>query len=109
MPFLSAMSERRRIRRRDGAHQWALLRDLNDPTLWIERYKTATWLDYLRHNSRLTKDDALVPEGLRALHRGEWPPQVRRMIERQTSRLPGRQPLGPRELPDPLADPTRSP
>ena len=96
VPFLSAMSERRRIRRRDGAHQWALLRDLGNPRLWIERYKTATWMDYLRHNSRQTKDDALVPERLRALHRGEWPPKVRRMIERQTSRLPGHQSQDPR-------------
>lgn len=96
VPFLAAMSERRRIRRRDGAHKWALLRDLNDPRLWIERYKTATWLDYMRHNSRMTKDDATVPERLRALHRGDGPPKVRRMIERQTSRLPNPQPNDPR-------------
>jgi len=106
VPFLAAMSERRRIRRRDGAHQWALLRDLNDPRLWIERYKTATWLDYQRHNSRLTKDDAHVPERLLALHRGDKPPKVRRMIERQTSRLPWAQALE-RDLPEPVTDPTR--
>lgn len=86
--FLQAMAERRRIRRRDGAHQWALLRDLHDPRLWIERYKTATWLDYLRHTTRITRADAEVPERLRALHRGEGPPRVRRLIERSTHRLP---------------------
>jgi len=86
--FLNAMAERRRIRRRDGAHRWALLRDLHEPRVWIERYKTATWLDYLRHNSRITRDDAVVPERLRALHRGDGPPKVRRMIERSTNRLP---------------------
>lgn len=101
--FLHAMSERRRIRRRDGAHQWALLRDLHEPRVWIERFKTATWLDYLRHNSRITQDDAVVPERLRALHRGEGPPRVRRLVERSTSRLPTRD---PRELDEP-ADPTR--
>lgn len=41
--FLEAMAERRRIRRRDGARHWLLLRDLSDPELWIERYDTATW------------------------------------------------------------------
>jgi MFS family permease len=86
--FLRAMGERRRIRRRDGARNWRLLRDLADPQLWIERYETPTWLDYLRLNSRLTQDDALVPERLRALHRGPAPPRVRRMIERQTSSVP---------------------
>lgn len=103
--FLHAMAERRRIRRRDGAHQWALLRDLHEPRIWIERYKTATWLDYLRHNSRITRDDAVVPERLRALHRGDGPPKVRRLIERPTSRLPWTA-SGPREIDEP-ADPNR--
>lgn len=99
--FLEAMSEWRRVRRRDGARNWRLLRDLADPELWIERYETPTWLDYVRHNSRMTQHDAIIPERLRALHRGPEPPRVRRMIERQsapplTERAPGN-----------LIDPTR--
>lgn len=103
--FLHAMAERRRIRRRDGAQKWALLRDLHEPRVWIERFKTATWLDYLRHTSRLTQDDAEVPERLRALHRGDGPPKVRRLIERTTSRLPWTS-KGPSEFDEP-ADPSR--
>lgn len=80
--FLAAMSERRRIRRRDGALNWRLLRDLSDPERWIERYETPTWLEYLRLNNRMTRNDAVVPESLRALHRGPDAPRVRRMIER---------------------------
>jgi MFS family permease len=80
--FLAAMSERRRIRRRDGALNWRLLRDLSDPELWIERYETPTWLDYARLYGRMTRNDAVVPESLRALHRGPEAPRVRRMIER---------------------------
>jgi MFS family permease len=105
--FLKAMAERRRIRRRDGAHQWALLRDVHEPRIWVERFKTATWLDYLRHTSRITQDDAVVSERLRALHRGEDLPRVRRMIERQTSRLPWTA-SGPREMETPANDPTRT-
>ncbi len=104
--FLNAMAERRRIRRRDGAHQWALLRDLHEPRVWIERFKTATWIDYLRHTSRPTQDDAVVPERLRALHRGDGPPKVRRMLERSTSRLPSTS-AGPRDIDDHGGDPTR--
>jgi MFS family permease len=89
--FLVAMSERRRTRRRDGALNWRLLRDLYDRELWIERYETPTWLDYIRHNNRLTQDDADVPARIRALHRGPGAPRVRRMIERQTSSLPAGQ------------------
>jgi MFS family permease len=106
--FLRAMDERRRIRRRDGANDWKLLRDLANPEIWVERYSTPTWLDYVRHNSRLTHEDAVIPERLRALHRGPERPQVRRMIERQTGALPIGQPSGTHDLAEPLTDPTRS-
>jgi hypothetical protein len=86
--FLNIMDERRRIRRRDGARNWTLLRDLADPEVWIERYKTPTWLDYIRHNSRMTQDDATVFKRLRALHSGTSLPIVRRLIERETGSLP---------------------
>lgn len=88
LEFLRAMAERRRIRRRDGALAWSLLRDLSDPRVWIERYKTPTWLDYIRLNQRVTKDDAYVPERLRELHRGAESPRVRRLIERQVTANP---------------------
>jgi hypothetical protein len=39
-------------------------------------------LDYARLNSRMTRNDAVIPESLRALHRGADAPRVRRMIER---------------------------
>jgi MFS family permease len=106
--FLRAMDERRRIRRRDGAKDWKLLRDLSDPEVWIERYSTPTWLDYVRHNSRLTQEDAVIPETLRALHRGPGKPVVRRMVERQTGALPVNQPSAEHDLAEPLTDPTRS-
>ncbi|HET9475556.1 MAG TPA: MFS transporter [Steroidobacteraceae bacterium] len=106
--FLRAMHERRRIRRRDGANDWKLLRDLADPEIWVERYSTPTWLDYIRHNSRLTHEDAVIPEKLRALHRGPERPIVRRMIERQTGALPSGQPSATADLGEPLTDPTRS-
>ena len=86
--FLGRMNERRRMRRRDGARNWRLLRDLSDPRLWIERYETPTWLDYIRLNNRATQDDAAVPTRLRELHRGTEGPRVRRRIERQTSSPP---------------------
>ena len=86
--FLGRMNERRRMRRRDGARNWRLLRDLSEPRLWIERYETPTWLDYIRLNNRATQDDASVPTRLRELHRGTEGPRVRRRIERQTSSSP---------------------
>jgi hypothetical protein len=108
LEFLAAMAERRRIRRRDGARNWRLLRDLADPRLWIERYETPTWLDYVRHNSRLTQEDASVPQRLRALHRGSDKPRVRRMLERQTGSLPIGQSVAAHDFAEPLTDPHRT-
>lgn len=88
LAFLKVMHERRRSRRRDGARRWRLLRDLGDPELWTERYETPTWLDYLRLNNRITHDDARLSDAIKALHRGEAPPLVRRKLERQTGSLP---------------------
>jgi MFS family permease len=86
--FLDAMSERRRIRKRDGARQWTLLRDLVNPELWIERYESPTWVEYVRHNQRVTQADAEIGDRVRSLHRGPSPPVARRLIERQVSALP---------------------
>lgn len=81
--FLDLMVERRRIRIRDGAQAWALMRDLQNPTRWTESYHTPTWVDYVRHNIRRTKADAENFARLRRLHQGPGLPDVRRMIERQ--------------------------
>ncbi|WP_026621834.1 MFS family permease [Ensifer sp. WSM1721] len=82
--FLKTMAERRRIRIRDGAGHWALMRDLENPTTWTETYHVPTWVEYVRHNQRRTQADASVGDKLTALHRGDQPPRVHRMIERQT-------------------------
>ncbi|WCP14580.1 Enterobactin exporter EntS [Sphingobium sp. AntQ-1] len=108
VPFLSAMSERRRIRRRDGAHGWTLMRDLGDPALWVERYHVSTWLDYVRHNQRRTVADIDNSQAIHALHAGPNPPVVHRMLERQTGSLPISRAPDPREMGDPMTDPTRS-
>ncbi|CAH0351866.1 MULTISPECIES: MFS transporter [unclassified Sphingobium] len=106
--FLAVMNERRRIRVRDGARHWTLLRDLGDENLWIERYTVPTWLEYIRHNQRRTHADTANSDLIQALHQGPNLPQVHRMIERQTSLfLPSRTDPPPAAI-DPLTDPTRS-
>ncbi|MBM0105178.1 MFS transporter [Steroidobacter sp. S1-65] len=108
LEFLNTMAERRRIRKRDGAMNWMLLRDLADPHVWVERFTTPTWLEYIRHNNRMTQDDANIPQRLRELHQGPGLPVVRRMIERQTGALPAGHVSTPHDLAEPLTDPSRS-
>jgi hypothetical protein len=105
--FLGAMTERRRIRRRDGARGWTLLRDLHDPEMWIERYHVATWLDYVRHNQRRTQADAENIATLQTVQKQGVPLRVHRMIERQTGSLPAAQRNDP-AIVDTAADPVRS-
>ena len=82
--FLDMMALRRRTRIRDGAKQWALLRDLEKPTVWTESYHLPTWMEYVRHSRRQTYADAEIAERLDALHQGGQPPVIHHMIERQT-------------------------
>lgn len=107
LEFLAAMGERRRIRRRDGARHWTLLRDLAEPELWTERYHAPTWLEYVRQNLRVTQDDAATWDRIHALHVGPSKPVVRRLIERQTSSVPASSQEKPRNLAEPLTDPAR--
>jgi MFS family permease len=83
--FLEVMIDRKRIRRRDGARRWTLMRDLEHPEIWTESFQTPTWVEYVRHSQRMTKADAGVSEKLRALHSGAEGPRVKRAIERPPS------------------------
>lgn len=85
--FLAVMTERHRVRLRDGARRWTLLRDLEDPMIWVEAYQTPTWVEYVRHNMRRTFADVENTDKLLALHQGEARPRVLRRIVRQT-RMP---------------------
>jgi predicted MFS family arabinose efflux permease len=102
--FLKAMAERRRVRRRAGARRWTLLRDLSDPEAWMERFHVSNWIEYIRHNSRITQADALLTGRAWELHAGPEPPRVRRLIERPTDA-----PVDPvlPELSEPLTDARR--
>lgn len=105
--FLRAMAERGRIRRRDGARRWTLLRDLGDPQVWIERYHSPTWIDYLRQSQRITHEDAAVWETIRGLHVGPDRPRVRHMLERQTTALHTEPPRREPDAAEPLIEPDR--
>lgn len=80
--FAAAMRVRQRIRRRDGARNWALWQDVTDRTRWIESYRVANWGDYLRHNMRRTEADRENMDTLARLNADPAGPAVRRYIAR---------------------------
>jgi MFS family permease len=55
--FYAAMQETRLIRKRNGAFDWSISRDVAAPNVWLERYHYATWGDYLRQRDRRTADE----------------------------------------------------
>jgi hypothetical protein len=84
--ILDAMAERHRIRRRDGAQHWTLMRDMEQPRAWVESFEIPTWMDYVRLHMRTTQADAPVSDRLRGLHQGDGAPRVRRRLIRSTAR-----------------------
>jgi hypothetical protein len=85
--FLRAAHALGRTRRRDGARRWSLMQDLDDPTRFVERYQTLTWLDHLRQWQRATLADQTVRERVLALHEGPHPPVVHHLWAREPDEL----------------------
>nr|WP_312891063.1 MFS transporter [Microvirga aerilata] len=79
-PFLAAASRLQRMRRRNGARRWALLRDATDPEVWIERFETPTWLDHLRVRERMTVVDREVEDRILSYHQDEGAPLTRYLL-----------------------------
>ena len=55
--FLAAMDAVGSARRRSGASNWGVFRDLSDAERIVERYVIESWADYLRQRERMTKAD----------------------------------------------------
>ena len=81
--FLQTMKEMRRIRQRDGAIRWNLLRDTADPQRYIETFVTESWADHLRQHERVTAEDREVEQRAQAFNLGPQPPKITHLIAEQ--------------------------
>lgn len=79
-PFVAAMHELRRVRRRDGAYRWDLYTDLERAGTYLETFVVDSWSEHLRQHGRLTVADLEVTKLTNSFHRGEEPPRVRHML-----------------------------
>ncbi len=77
-PFIQAIYEYGRIRRRDGAYRWAVFRDLEHSELYLEVFLVDSWAEHLRQHERLTVGDRVLEEGVYSLIRGA--PTVRHLV-----------------------------
>jgi len=78
--FLQAMKEMKRIRQRDGAIRWNLLRDTADPERYLESFTTESWADHLRQHERVTAEDREVEQRAQAFNLGPEPPKITHLI-----------------------------
>jgi MFS family permease len=98
--FAALINALGRIRRRDGARNWSVSQDVDAPELWLERFESPTWMDYLRRQTRPTLADQAIREQVVGLIEGENG-TVRRLIERPS----GAEPIGGSPVrPEPLDD-----
>jgi MFS family permease len=81
--FLALMQESRRSRLRQGALDWQLLHDLNEPGRFVEQITDPSWTEHLRRFDRISAADTLVRDRRLAFHQGEEPPRVSRYLVEQ--------------------------
>jgi hypothetical protein len=55
--FVAAMRELRRVRRRDGALQWTLSQNVEEPLHQVEWFLVASWAEHERQLERTTQSD----------------------------------------------------
>ncbi len=56
-----------RIRRRDGASDWHLYRDVADPNCFVETFAVPSWLEHMRQHGRGTQVDSVLEREAEAL------------------------------------------
>ena len=64
--FLEALKDLKRIRLRDGAIRWNVLRDSADPERYLEVFVTESWGEHLRQHERNNPSEeiGLLDEGI---------------------------------------------
>lgn len=67
-----------------GARHWSLTRDVQEPSRWMESYRTPTWTDYQRLHHRLTLADNLLEQEFLKLNTPIRPPRTTILVERPT-------------------------
>ena len=80
--FYKRMQEVSRIRKRNGASEWRLGRDIADERRWKESFQYPTWQDYLRQRGRLTVEEYRLFRELSRLRLDKGPVRAVRYLER---------------------------
>jgi len=78
--FLRLMAELGHTRRRDGALDWQCVEDVAEPGVYLELFRTGSWLEHLRQHQRVTADDRALQQRIAELQLDGMPPRVRHYV-----------------------------
>jgi MFS family permease len=78
--FLAAVQLLEPVRRRNGASDWRVFRDLSEEGRFVERFVIQSWGEYVRLRTRMTVADRQLVSRAEALQRPGVPVRVSRLI-----------------------------
>lgn len=84
--FEALMAQIESVRRRNGARDWSLSRDIAAPNVWIERFVFSSWQDYVRHRSRSSRSERALIRRAMGLHLDEAAPKARLLLDQRERR-----------------------
>ena len=78
--FLHAVAKVEAVRRRNGAIDWLVFRDLGQEGQFVERFIIRSWAEYVRLRTRMTMADREKQDRVERLQRSDVPMRVSRLI-----------------------------
>jgi MFS family permease len=84
--FESAMNGVRSVMLRDGAINWELFHDIENPSRYVMMFTSESWTEHLRQHERITKADLAIEQHAISFHIGKDPPRISHLISEDTAK-----------------------
>ncbi|MEZ5659812.1 MAG: MFS transporter [Burkholderiaceae bacterium] len=84
--FMNLIGTIEPTRRRNGAYDWRVFRDLSEDGRFVERFIISSWAEYIRSRGRMTIADRELQNRVMQLQRSDTPIQVSRLLGVETDR-----------------------
>jgi len=83
--FESAMNDVRSMILRDGAINWDLFHDIENPSRYVMMFTSESWTEHLRQHERMTKADIATEQRAISFHIGKDSPRISHFISEDLS------------------------
>jgi MFS family permease/quinol monooxygenase YgiN len=84
--FESAINNVRSVMLRDGAINWELFHDIENPSRYVMMFTSESWTEHLRHHERITKADLAIERHAFSFHIGKDPLRISHLISENISK-----------------------